>query len=266
MDGDLTAVVIGTAAHQLEFDGWSNAMPGHAPECFLWGGVVHCIANVWGAGHTQYDPMLYIACDNQGIGTQFKAHGPVAIDTSIDKNNAERLQPILQYGNFLYSNIREESTGSTGAWVVSGDGGRSWQQIGVTDHRYKFSGKFIDGSKVYAIQHGKTDNGYLWVLDLENLTGHVDIASNVQGDNATIPIIGNVYRGYYTQGKQAFMYDGTYYNLAGNNIKVKESTGIPRITTLPTYTDEAAALGGGLVSGDFYKKDMTGYFAVCVVE
>jgi len=192
----VTDIVIGSDV--TSFDGWNVSQPGHAPEMFVRGGVVHVINNAQGAGdeHAHYDAALYIASDNQGLGFEFDMWGPVTDDNTIDYGDSDRLGGIFDYQGILYATITSFASDDSG-WIISSDGGRSWNQVGRTgDHDY-YAGFFFDGTKIIAIPRS---GQYFHELDLSNLSGTVATADNIQGTNIGIPMVHNVYKDYYIQG------------------------------------------------------------------
>tara|TARA_R110000868_G_scaffold1729_5_gene13923 strand:+ start:19697 stop:20275 length:579 start_codon:yes stop_codon:yes gene_type:complete len=56
-----------------------------------------------------------------------------------------------------------------------------------------------------------------------------------------------------------------FYAVSGTYISVEVLTGLVKITTVPTYASDAAAITGGLTSGHLYKKTTAGVTNLCIV-
>ena len=213
----ITDIVIGP--NFSKFNGFNQGA--HAPECFMNAGSVNCLFAVMGTGHTTFDTMLAIANDSQGFGTSFEQWGPVTTDNTIATGDAYRLQSTFAYQSVLYA-IIENTTYDKYYWVSSTDGGKSWMQLG--EAAYPFHSFLVEGSKIYGITQSHYDgsNGLtfpmkFYYLDLENINGYAPMSADVIGTKTNLPLISNVYNGYYIQG------DTNLYRFAANTWRTSGS-------------------------------------------
>jgi len=193
--GGVTDIVIDQGT---DFGGY-DASETHCPECFIYGGTVHCLYGAKGTGHTGYDTMLAIANDSQGIGYNFEKWGPVTTDNILASGGADRLQSVFAYQNVLYTILWDKGMTDyhLGSWVASYDGGKTWQQIGESSHA--FHSFLVENNRIWAVTHSNI--GKFYYLDLDNLSGVVSGTNIITSSNRTnLPYVHNVYDGYYIQG------------------------------------------------------------------
>lgn len=134
-------IAIGTAG---EFDDLSC----HAPECYIYNGIVHCVYQAIGTGHSGYDPELAIASDDLGLGTEFTKWGACGLaGTLVDP---DRMQSIFQHNDVLYV-ILEGLDRTHMYWMASYNGGKNWENFGTS--LFPFHSFLIDSNLIYGITH-----------------------------------------------------------------------------------------------------------------
>jgi len=250
--GGVTDIVIGRNTSFGSF-GVTSA---HAPECFLYAGVVNCLYQAQGTGHTSYDVMLAVASDSQGLGHSFEKWGPVTTDTTIVTGDANRMQSVFAYNDVLYSMI-ENTAYAKGYWISSHDGGRSWQQMG--ESALPFHSFLVENNKIWGITQTAAA-GAVWpfamkfyYLDLENLTGSVLMSSLAAGSHTNLPYVSNVYNGYYIQGDTGLYRSAANVFRTAGSLIVDGSVGIGVVSpngTLSSLNASATIPAGILTTTD----------------